>query len=191
MAAQFTSLVALADALATSLINEGAGHHPLLDLGMKWLALGGVPAIIFTVVAQWWNTNERSRRRHAVLSSGFAFLLSLGINQIVLLVVERTRPYDAIASHLIIPPSADPSFPSDHASAAFAVAFSFLLLGWRRKGMWYAVAAALLALSRVYVGIHYLGDVVGGATTAYLAASFVYLAFRQESQLNQRLSSIL
>ena len=125
------------------------------------------------------------------LGVAIVFLLAIGINQVVLLLVQRTRPYDALTSHLIISPSADPSFPSDHASAAFAIAFSFLLLGWRKQGLAYTAAAVLIALSRVYVGIHYVGDVIGGAMTALLAALIIHLSFRPVSALSRSLGRIL
>lgn len=67
---------------------------------------------------------------------------------------------------MLIARSADASFPSDHSTAAGAVAVGLLVanaaLGMRRFGITAAVAALALALSRVYVGAHYPGDVIAG-----------------------------
>jgi membrane-associated phospholipid phosphatase len=54
------------------------------------------------------------------------------------------------------------SFPSGHATTAWAVAFALMLLYPRQRVLWF-VAAAVVAASRVVVGAHYPGDVLAGA----------------------------
>lgn len=85
------------------------------------------------------------------MAAGLSFVLGLGLNQIILLFIHRVRPYDAGVSHLIISPSTDWSFPSDHATAAMAVAASFLFHGLRRRGLGYLTAAVLICVSRIYM----------------------------------------
>ena len=71
------------------------------------------------------------------------------------------------------PRSTDPSFPSDHASAAFGIAVGVLLIH-RRAGHLFLAAAFLIAVSRVATGMHYPTDVLAGAligsTAGYIAA---------------------
>jgi undecaprenyl-diphosphatase len=62
---------------------------------------------------------------------------------------------------LLVPASADPSFPSDHATMAGAVAAGLWLVS-RRLGVVALAAAMLMAFARVYVGAHYPIDVVVG-----------------------------
>jgi undecaprenyl-diphosphatase len=64
--------------------------------------------------------------------------------------------------HPLVPHGADASFPSDHATAAFAIATA-IWLRWRLAGAVSLVLAAALAVARVAVGVHYPGDVVAGA----------------------------
>ena len=65
----------------------------------------------------------------------------------------------------VAPPS-DASFPSDHAGAAFAIAFAVFFVS-RRTGIAFLVAATAIALNRVLIGIglHYPGDITAGASS--------------------------
>lgn len=99
--------------------------------------------------------------RHILIAAGFAFFLGLGLNQILLLMIDRSRPSLEGMTTLLVPPGADPSFPSDHTTAVFATAVTFVLGGMRKRALWFLTGAVLVALSRVFVGIHYAGDVLG------------------------------
>jgi undecaprenyl-diphosphatase len=84
--------------------------------------------------------------------------------------VARPRPYlthpDA---HLFIPRSHDFSFPSDHATAGFAIAVA-LLLRHRNAGLLALGMAVIMSLARVVVGTHYPSDVLAGAAVGTAAA---------------------
>jgi undecaprenyl-diphosphatase len=125
------------------------------------------------------------------VATGLSFLLGLVINQLILLFVHRIRPYDEGISHLLIERSADPSFPSDHATATFAIAAAFLLHGMRKMGLWFLAAAVLVAISRVYIRTHYVSDVVGGAATGIAAAYLVRVLYREGTRLDRFVTSIL
>jgi len=88
---------------------------------------------------------------------------------------ERPRPYvtHPHAAHLFIPVSHDFSFPSDHATAAFAIAVA-LLLRHRRAGILALAMAAVLSLARVAVGTHYPSDVLAGAALGAAAALLLW-----------------
>jgi undecaprenyl-diphosphatase len=92
----------------------------------------------------------------------------------------RERPFVAHPSEtlLLAAPSHEPSFPSDHAVAAFAIAFSVFLVGGRRTGAFFLVGATAVGLTRVFVGLHYPGDVAGGALVGLVAALVVFFAGR-------------
>src|SRR4051812_50044709 len=91
----------------------------------------------------------------AVWAAGAVFV-ALGIAQWIGGVVDRARPYTAMpAAHVLISKSTDFSFPSDHATAAGAVAAGLLLAGRRRGGIAAVVAAAPVAFARVYGGVDY------------------------------------
>jgi undecaprenyl-diphosphatase len=150
-----------------------------------------VPLLVLLVVVQWWSRQDRLRLRHTCIAAGLSFLAGLGLNQIILLFVHRVRPYDAGVSHLIIEHSADWSFPSDHATASFAIAAAFLLHGFKGRGGAFLVAALAVCLSRVYVGTHYATDILGGAATGIFAAILVRQLYRAGTRMDRLVTGLL
>jgi undecaprenyl-diphosphatase len=142
-----------------------AAQHDALEDPLRFFALNAqymfvaLLAVLFLVRGKWRSVNGR----HGVVAAGFSALLALGIAQLIADLWARPRPYllhpDA---HLFIARSHDTSFPSDHATAAFAIAVALLLR--HRKAGWLALGMAiLLSIARVAVGTHYPGDVAAGA----------------------------
>jgi undecaprenyl-diphosphatase len=129
-------------------------------------------AALFLARGKWASRNAR----HGVVAAGLSAALALGVAQLLAGLWDRPRPYLAHAgdSHLFIAPSPDPSFPSDHAAAAFAIAMAIWLRS-RRAGAVAFAMATLLAVSRVAVGTHYPSDVLGGALLGIAAALFFWL----------------
>lgn len=148
------------------LINGPAGGHPLLDAFMRDAATWAVPLFI-GIVAAWFAygwVRGRAAERRGALTALFGAGGALLANQIVLQLWQRPRPFQAHPGSvtMLVARSADPSFPSDHAAAAVAVAV-VLLLAHRRLGTVAVVLAALVCFARVYAGAHYPGDVLAGA----------------------------
>jgi undecaprenyl-diphosphatase len=179
------------DDAMTGWINAAAGKSAFLDSIMMAVTQVGVPAMVLLVALQWWARDSRYHIRHAALSAGLSFLLGLAINQFILLFVHRVRPYDAGVTHLQIAPSADWSFPSDHATAAFAIVAAFALQRLPRRALGFLLLALLVGWSRIYVGTHYLTDVLGGALTGVLGAVLVRALYRENSRLDQMATRIL
>jgi undecaprenyl-diphosphatase len=177
------------DVALTRWLNGPAGQFVTIDRLMVWISVIGVPLVVLGVAAQWWPKDHKTR--HVLVASGLSFLLGLGFNQIILLFVHRARPYDGGVTHLLIERSADFSFPSDHATAIFAIAASFLLHAMPRRGVLLLAAAVLVAISRVYIGTHYLSDILGGALTGVAAAASVRLCYRQGTRADRFVTGIL
>lgn len=178
------------DGAITRWINGPAGAHPLVDTALIGFTQFGVPLIVLVVVLQWWTRQDRTHVRHATLASGLSFLLGLAINQVILLLVHRVRPYDAGLTHLLIAPSADWSFPSDHATASMAVVTAFAMQRLPRRTIGLLVLALLVCWSRIYVGTHYVTDILGGACTGILGAVVVRLGFREGTRLDRLATGI-
>lgn len=179
------------DTTLTRAINSLAGQSAAADLVMVRISAIGVPLLILGVILHWWRKDERQHTRHVVVAAGLTFIFGLGLNQAILLFAHRMRPYDAGLTHILTSPSADPSFPSDHATAGFAIALAFLLGGMRRTGFCFLAAAVLLSFSRIYIGTHYASDVAGGALTATVAALAVHWFYREGTRLDRLITNIL
>ena len=99
-------------------------------------------------------------------ASGAAGLL---VVQLIGLVWQHPRPFMMDLGHTLIPHAADSSFPSDHLTLLWAVAFSFLAhQRTRLAGLALALLGLPVAWARIYLGVHFPLDMVGAAAVAAL-----------------------
>jgi undecaprenyl-diphosphatase len=178
------------DIQVTSWLNALAGRNACIDFLMVLISTWAVPVLIIAVAAQWW-AGKRDRDRHIIVAAGLSFIVGLAINQAILLFIQRLRPYELGLTHLIVARSSDPSFPSDHATATFAIAGAFLLHKAKWRGVAFLAAALVVSLSRVFIGTHYASDVVGGAVTGLLAASTIRAVYRPGSRFDRFVTGLL
>lgn len=125
--------------------------------------------------------------------AGFLGLLALAVGALFTNVTlkplfERDRPWLTVEGLRFLVEEHDPnSFPSGHTCAAFAAAgVWFMALPKRWMGVTGLVLAALMGLSRLYVGVHFPSDVLVGALVGLLAAWVVWRVYRLVSQRRER-----
>jgi undecaprenyl-diphosphatase len=159
-------------------LNGAAFRHDGLEDWFRFFAKDGqfffVALLVglFVVYGKWASRNGR----HGVVAAGFSAGLALLVAQVIVHIWDRPRPYEAHPghSHLFVSPSPDGSFPSDHATASFAIAVA-IFLRHRRAGAFALVLAVLISVSRVAVGTHYPTDILAGAALGTAAALFFWL----------------
>jgi len=174
----------------TASINFLAGQYPALDLAAIFVANYVIFLLVFSIAATWFFKSDRATLRFRAISCGLAVAAGLVLNQGILHLVSRVRPYDLGVTHLIVEKSADPSFPSDHATVVFAIAFMLIVLR-DRFAIPYLIIATVVALARVFVGVHFFSDVVGGSMTAIIGTVVVRILYKSNSRLNNFLSEFL
>lgn len=124
-------------------------------------------AIVFLAARGAAHAAWRRASVAAVLSAG----LGLAVGKVISELVDRARPFvaDPHGVHLFAAHAADPGFPSDHATAAFAIAVA-IFLRKRSWGIAALVLATILSVGRVALGVHYPSDVLAGAALGAAAA---------------------
>ncbi|PCJ67209.1 MAG: hypothetical protein COA58_02510 [Bacteroidetes bacterium] len=158
-------------------LNLNYEHTPLLDKVFIWITkggeiLGGVVVVLSLLVL-------KNKRNIVVLVA--AVLLSLAVSQLLKHVVfknegrpssvyENLEPIDGVTRHK------NNSFPSGHTTAAFTF-FTVLAVSFKKKSIQFVapLLASLVGISRVYLGQHYLNDVVVGAILGLFITSITII----------------
>ncbi len=112
------------------------------------------------------------------LTSGVSLIFDLlSVNIFIKKAVARVRPYEVIEGLTkIIGAQSDYSFPSGHTAASFAVATVLLMRAPKKLSIPMFILACLISLSRLYVGVHYPTDILGGVIIgAICGIAAVYL----------------
>jgi undecaprenyl-diphosphatase len=164
------------DALVGDAIARWRGMLDPVMLGLTRLGSGESLTIVTALVVA--GLAARARRKEAaylLLAAGGTWLFNLGLK----LLFHRARP-DSAASYLVTTPSSF-SFPSGHAMCSVGVLAGLAVvaqnLGWPPAWSRLLAAGCLLfaigvGASRVYLGVHFASDVLGGqlAAAAWVSA---------------------
>lgn len=138
-------------------------HHPVTDklmLGITTLGNAGIFWIVLSLFMLFYCRDKR-----VGLTAVVSLLLSLLIVNFVLKnSVARVRPCQIDTSvPLLIKSPKDYSFPSGHTSASFAAAVSIVqYAAYRRQGIAAILLASMIAVSRMYLFVHFPTDILAG-----------------------------
>ena len=134
-------------------------------------------ALPVTIGFAWLRGSEHTRK--VLLEATASGLAGLLINQVLGVAWQHPRPFVIGLGNTLISHAADSSFPSDHLTLLWAVAFNFLM---HRSPRWAGIALALLGLpvawARIYLGVHFPLDMIGAALVAVLSARVAFRGVR-------------
>lgn len=99
------------------------------------------------------------------------------IAEIIRFAYERSRPFVALNFQPLINVDPTNAFPSGHATAFFALALALWYFN-RQWGWWFLSAALINGLARVFVGVHWPTDIIGGFFVALVTFLLVKLALK-------------
>lgn len=151
-------------------------HMPFLDKIMVFITRLGDAGIIWIVLSIVLLLIPKTRKSGAVMVA--ALVVDVLLCNIVLKnLVARTRPYDVNTGvHLLVEKLHDYSFPSGHTAASFASVTALYLAGEKKLWKFALVLACLIAISRLYLYVHYPTDVLGGILFGVISG---YLGYRK------------
>lgn len=148
---------------------------PLGDIIVPFITRLGDAGILWIILTVILLLIPKTRKTGIILTA--ALLVDLVLCNLLLKnLVARTRPFDVnTAVQLLVAKPKDYSFPSGHTAASFASVTALYLAG--EKKMWKAafVLAVLIALSRLYLYVHYPTDIIGGVIFGSLSG---YMGYR-------------
>jgi membrane-associated phospholipid phosphatase len=138
--------------------------------------IGDQYAFIAIAVIIYWTMNKKFAHRFV-----FTFMISAIVNTTFKEIIKRDRPYIA-STDVIAEPSwktTGYSFPSGHAQAAGVYGYAAYDVSKKTGKKWIWTVGILLMifipLSRIYLGQHYLSDVVVGVALSFILAHYVFI----------------
>ena len=138
------------------------------DEGILWIILG--------IILLFWK-KTRPIGLTMLISLLFDFLM---INVTLKDLIARPRPFvvNEAITPLITDVSPYRSFPSGHSGGSFAAMFALYKWVPKKIGIPAIVLAALVALSRLYVGVHYPTDILAGCVVGFMCSVWAYYLVR-------------
>ena len=137
-------------------------HTPVLDKFMTSVTKLGNAGIFWIILTVLFLLIPKMRKTGVVMAAALIIDLLL-CNVLLKNLGARTRPYDVNTGiQLLVAKLRDYSFPSGHTAASFASVTALYLSGERRIWIIALVISCLIAVSRLYLYVHYPTDVLGG-----------------------------
>lgn len=144
-----------------------------------FIARDVIAIVPLLIVALWlWGPRDRlTSQRVLVLKTGMALIYALTISWCVGQLLPHPRPFAIGLGHQFLSHAADDSYPSDHGTAIFTFALAFVF--WHRlwSGIVLMVVGGAIAWSRVYLGVHWPMDMLGGFMVGLLGCLASHLAW--------------
>lgn len=155
------------DKQITQFINTLIPHNPFFDAIFSFLSQKESSILLWIAIIIALVLFEFKKDRRFVVYFFAGTALTLFFNNFVLKkLFERHRPFEALVAVSDMCPK-DFSFPSGHTSTAFAAAFILASFD-KKRAFYYYILASLIGISRIYLGCHYVYDVVAGAAVGVL-----------------------
>jgi undecaprenyl-diphosphatase len=157
---------------------NGQFINPVFDKFFPFITLQQNWNLLYIVLAAWLLWKGGKRGRVAIIILAVTIIISdQTASHILKPLIARLRPCnDLISVRLLINCGSGFSFPSSHAVNTFAAAFILSRFYSENKYLFYIIAA-LIAYSRVYVGVHYPSDVIAGSILGIIIAYLIVIVY--------------
>jgi undecaprenyl-diphosphatase len=136
-----------------------------------------VPLFLLPLALLWLWCRDDPRGRSALLRALLVMATGLALAQIIGLLWPTPRPFAMGLGHAWLHHAANASFPSDHMTLFACAALSLLCDGVVLAGSLIAAIGICVGLARVYLGIHFPLDLLGGCAVAAIANTLVWMGW--------------
>ncbi len=172
-------VLAQTDTIITTFIHATIPHNPFFDTFFTYLSLFGNSLFVWLIIIVVLIVIEERKDKRFIFYFLTSFLITtVLVNVVMKTIYHRPRPPVATTIHHVFTCPTDYSFPSGHASAAFASAVIVSAFDRKRRYFYYVVAF-LISLSRIYLGCHYFFDVVtGGVIGSIISQIVLYIGIK-------------
>jgi membrane-associated phospholipid phosphatase len=165
-------------------LNKGVQNR-VFDVVMPFVT--NYPPLLFLPVVGWFFFREKKKILPLLAVAILSVFFADGTGNVLKHLIARTRPCHVLTNiHLMAGCSGSFSMPSNHAVNTFAFAMVFWLSRKDLGSFIMLLAAALIGLSRVYVGVHYPFDVAAGAVVGTLCAWVFILLSRWAKEIYRK-----
>ena len=152
-------------------------HHHWVGTLFSDIEKVSIPLMVVMTAALWFFSRPGGDRKwklacgSAFASAALAYAVAFAVHHIR----ARPRPYE---THHISHPwsnTTDASFPSDHASVSYAIAFAVVAFDPLAGAIFlvFVTVATIIAVGRLFIGAHYPSDVLVGLFIGLIAAGVV------------------
>lgn len=167
-------------------INDLGKQYSFLNPAIVFLAEYMVYMFALIILAYWFTGSRKSRMM--VIQAIVAFVIAEVIGKIAGKFHLNYQPFAVLPDvNKLVDHAVDNSFPSDHTILFFSICLSFWLV--RKKTGWlWLILALCVAISRIWVGVHYPFDVAVGALIGCISAVISYWLVPKLSFIRQLLT---
>ena len=156
------------------LINHWQGEIFFLDILMYFFTLtGGFPLLVIIFILLYFF--DRKRMRNVFFTVILAGMAGTLVVYLLKWLISAPRPFVVFPEANVIGPLIrTPSFPSAHTQFAFS---SATVLAKAYRGSWRFLYpwAGVVGFSRIYIGVHFLFDVIAGGLIGYLSGKLILM----------------
>ena len=151
-------------------INRFAGKYKLLDgfavFCARYLLYAMLAVLFLSAVA----LHSKGIFFYSLLSGLAAAFV---VNTIIYIFYKKSRPAELRNTKVLIAVPQNPSFPSRHAALAFGISF-YLFFYSAPLAVIFLVCSCLIGISRVFCGVHWFSDIIGGIVSGVASSLVIY-----------------
>jgi len=157
-----------------NLIDGIAGKNRILDITMIFIADYLIFIIPIFLIYLWFKKAKKDENKKEALFIFASVLISLAVAWGISFIYFHPRPFMIDLGKKLIQHAPDSSFPSDHTTVMLAAVWSLIFLKEFKNGVIFLVLSLLVALARIFCGVHFPFDIIGSIFVSFIGVSIIF-----------------